>query len=97
MKIHRGMASAAARKVRFALDRYTVPSKGLEEGVEAYVPYSGTVSEVIRRFCDGLRASFGYSGARDIRNLWDAATFGLVTPQGSSELGVHSLDRKAGG
>lgn len=97
MKIHRGMASAAARKVRFALDRYTVPSKGLEEGVEAYVPYSGTVSGVIRRFCDGLRASFGYSGARDIRNLWDAATFGLVTPQGSSELGVHSLVRKAGG
>jgi IMP dehydrogenase/GMP reductase len=97
VKLHRGMASAAARKVRFALDRYSVPSKGLEEGVEAYVPYSRRASEVIGRFCDGLRASFGYSGARNIRDLWTAATFGLVTPQGSTELGVHSLLRKTGG
>jgi IMP dehydrogenase len=94
MKLHRGMASASARKVRFALDRYSVPSKGLEEGVEGYVPYSGTVEEVTSRFCDGLRASFGYSGAKSIRDLWGAAAFGLVSPQGSSELGVHSLSRK---
>ncbi|MDG6957610.1 MAG: guanosine monophosphate reductase [Nitrososphaerota archaeon] len=29
-KVHRGMASAAARKVRFAIDRYSVPAKGLD-------------------------------------------------------------------
>jgi IMP dehydrogenase len=38
-KTHRGMASAAARRVRFAIDRYSVPAKGLDEGVEGYVPY----------------------------------------------------------
>jgi len=94
MKLHRGMASAAARKVRFALDRYSVPSKGLEEGVEGYVPYTGSVAETTARFCDGLRASFGYSGARSIRDLWGIAAFGLMSPQGSNELGVHSLSRK---
>jgi IMP dehydrogenase len=97
MKMHRGMASAAARKVRFALDRYSVPSKGLEEGIEAYVPATGKTVDVITRFCDGLRASFGYAGADGIKDLWRVVAFGLVTPQGSTELGVHSLTPKKGG
>jgi IMP dehydrogenase len=96
MKVHRGMASAAARQVRFALDRYTVPAKGLEEGVEAYVPYSGTAAETLDRLANGLKASFGYSGARGIRDLWAVASFGYVSPQGTSELGVHSLTLKGG-
>ena len=96
MKVHRGMASAAARQVRFALDRYSVPTKGLEEGVEAYVPYSGTTAEALERLASGLKASFGYSGARGIRDLWAVATFGYVSPQGTSELGVHSLTLKGG-
>ncbi len=46
-KTHRGMASAAARRVRFAIDRYSVPAKGLDEGVEAYVPYVGEAGSVV--------------------------------------------------
>ncbi len=94
MKIHRGMASSAARSVRFALDRYSVPAKGLVEGVEAYVEYSGKAEETISRLENGLKASFGYSGARSIPDLWSVASFGYVSPQGSSELGVHSLTLK---
>lgn len=94
MKPHRGMASAAARKARFALDRYTVPAKGLDEGIEAYVPYTGTAAEAVARMCDGLKASFGYAGATSIGRLWVVATFGTVSPAGAGELGAHSLTAK---
>jgi len=91
VKVHRGMASAAARRVRFALDRYSVPAKGLDEGVEAYVPYAGKLSDVIARQENGLRASLGYAGARSIEDLWRTATFGAVSPLGAVELGAHSV------
>ena len=83
MKVHRGMASAAARNVRFALDRYSVPAKGLEEGVEAYVAYSGKAADMIAKIENGLKASFGYSGAKSISDLWSVASFGYVSPQGT--------------
>jgi len=91
MKIHRGMASASARKARYALDRYSLPAKGLDEGVEAYVPYVGKTADVLGNLANGLRASFGYAGARGIRDLWKVASFGLISATGSAELGAHSL------
>jgi IMP dehydrogenase len=94
LKEHRGMASEAARKKRFALDRYSVPTKRLNEGVEGLVPYEGKLSDVAVGFCDGLRAAFGYSGARNITELWKVARFGLVSSQGSEELGVHGILHK---
>jgi IMP dehydrogenase len=94
VKVHRGMASAAARNVRFALDRYSVPAKGLEEGVEAYVAYTGKAADTIAKVENGLKASFGYSGARSVTDLWSVASFGYVSPQGTTELGVHSLTLK---
>ena len=93
-KIHRGMASAAARKVRFAIDRYSVPAKGLDEGVEAYVPYAGRAEEVVHRMEHGLKAAFGYAGAGSIKEMWEKASFGLVTSTGASELGAHSFEVK---
>ena len=96
MKVHRGMASAEARKARFALDRYSVPAKGLDEGVEAYVTYAGPAEDVLGDLANGLRASFGYAGAKSIRDLWGVATFGLVSAVGYTELGVHSLTLKGG-
>lgn len=93
-KTHRGMASAAARKVRFAIDRYSVPAKGLDEGVEAYVPYVGKASGVVANMENGLRAAFGYAGAASVPEMWSRAAFGLVTPAGAMELGAHSLEVK---
>ncbi|QQG48917.1 MAG: guanosine monophosphate reductase [archaeon] len=93
-KIHRGMASAAARKVRFALDRYSVPAKGLDEGVEAYVPYVGKTSDVVARMDNGVRAAFGYAGATSVEGMWKVANFGLMSPIGAGELGAHSLELK---
>ena len=93
-KTHRGMASAAARKVRFAVDRYTVPAKGLDEGVEAFVPYAGKAGEVVAMMQNGLRAAFGYAGARSVEEMWTRASFGTVSAAGSAELGAHSLEVK---
>jgi IMP dehydrogenase len=91
-KVHRGMASAAARRVRFAVDRYSVPAKGLDEGVEAYVPHAGGTGGVISRMENGLRASFGYAGAGCVEEMWSRARFGLVSQAGGQELGAHSLE-----
>ena len=93
-KTHRGMASAAARKVRFAIDRYAVPAKGLDEGVEAYVPYVGSARGVVSAMENGLRAAFGYAGAGNIGELWERASFGSMSAVGSAELGAHSLEIK---
>jgi IMP dehydrogenase len=93
-KIHRGMASAAARKVRFAVDRYAVPAKGLDEGVEAYVPFVGKAEHVVAKMANGLRAAFGYAGAENVQGMWTGASFGLVSTTGERELGAHSLEVK---
>jgi IMP dehydrogenase len=93
-KTHRGMASAAARKVRFAVDRYSVPAKGLDEGVEAFVPYVGRTEGVLARMDNGLRAAFGYAGARSVTDMWSKANFGTVSAVGAGELGVHSIEVK---
>lgn len=93
-KTHRGMASAAARKVRFAIDRYSVPAKGLDEGVEAYVPCVGKAEGVVAVMENGLRAAFGYAGARDVREMWEKASFGSVSAVGAGELGAHSFEFK---
>ena len=93
-KTHRGMASAAARKVRFAMDRYSVPAKGLDEGVEAFVPYVGSTEQVVSKMENGLKAAFGYAGASSIVGMWENATFGSVSAIGSAELGAHSFEVK---
>ena len=94
-KIHRGMASAAARRVRFAVDRYAVPAKGFDEGVEAYVAYSGKAEKVIATMANGLRAAFGYAGAENVQGMWSGATFGVISAIGAGELGAHSLEVKS--
>jgi IMP dehydrogenase/GMP reductase len=94
VKTHRGMASAAARKVRFAIDRYSVPAKGLDEGVEAFVPYVGKAEGVVGMMENGLKAAFGYAGAKSIADMWKKASFGTVSAVGAGELGVHSLEVK---
>jgi IMP dehydrogenase len=93
-KTHRGMASPGARKVRFALDRYSIPAKGLDEGVEAFVPFVGEASGVLENMENGLRAAFGYAGGSSVRGMWENAKFGMVTAMGAEELGAHSLEVK---
>jgi IMP dehydrogenase len=89
-KQYRGMGSRGAMERRFALDRYSRPSKGVEEGVEGLVPYRGSVVEVLAEVAAGLKASLGYAGARDVENAWKAG-LARVTNAGREEARPHDV------
>jgi len=90
-KQYRGMGSPSAMAKRYSLDRYSIPAKGIAEGVEGWVPYRGEVSTVLRELCYGLRAAMGYAGARNIRDLWEKGRFGLLTSAGVEETKPHDI------
>ncbi len=90
-KEYYGMGSAAARQKRFAQDRYSRPSKTVNEGVEGWVPYRGSVSDIVAEFVGGLKAAMGYVGARTIPDMWERARLALVTERGSEEINPHDV------
>jgi IMP dehydrogenase len=85
-KLYRGMGSLSARAKRYALDRYSRPSKEVAEGIEMLIPYKGKVVSIIKEFVGGLKAAFGYAGASTIEDMWTKAKLGRVTPLGRREI-----------
>jgi IMP dehydrogenase len=90
-KQYRGMGSPSAMQARYALDRYSIPTKGIAEGVEGWVPYKGEVSALVHELAEGLRAAMGYAGARHIRELWEKARFECLTALGVQETKPHDV------
>ncbi|MFX1296007.1 MAG: IMP dehydrogenase [Promethearchaeota archaeon] len=90
-KQYYGMGSEAAKQKRYALDRYSHPSKIIAEGVEGWVPYRGPLVETIQEFIGGLKASMGYVGAQTIPELWEKAKLAIVSPAGARELSPHNI------
>lgn len=90
-KQYRGMGSPSAMAKRYSLDRYSMPAKGIAEGVEGWVPYKGEASAVVRELAAGLRASMGYAGAKNIHELWEKARFAMVTAAGAEETRPHDI------
>ncbi len=90
-KEYYGMGSAAARKKRYAQDRYSQPSKTINEGVEGWVPYRGGVTDIVSEFVGGLKAAMGYVGARTIPEMWEKARLALVTERGAQEISPHDI------
>ena len=90
-KEYYGMGSAAARQKRYAQDRYSQPSKTIHEGVEGWVPYRGSVSDIVAEFVGGLQAAMGYVGARTILEMWDKGRLALVTERGAKEISPHDI------
>jgi IMP dehydrogenase len=90
-KQYRGMGSPTARAKRYSLDRYSMPSKGVPEGVEGWVPYKGEVSVVLDELVSGLKASMGYAGARNIQELWSKAKLAALSPSGAEEARPHDI------
>ncbi len=90
-KQYYGMGSEAARQRRFALDRYSQPSKDITEGVEGYVPFRGTVADVLHEFIGGLKAAMGYVGARTIKEMWEKAKFIGISQAGTKETHPHDI------
>lgn len=96
-KQYYGMGSEAAKQKRYALDRYSKPSKSIAEGVEGWVPYRGPLIETVQEFIGGLKASMGYAGATTIPEMWEKAKLAFITPAGSRELSPHDIFLPGGG
>ncbi len=90
-KPYRGMASRGAMEARYAADRYSKPSKAIEEGVEGLVPYRGSALAVVAEFAGGLQAALGYAGAASLAEAWEKGRLARVTPTGSREIKPHDI------
>jgi IMP dehydrogenase len=95
-KIVRGMASLSANMDRrlLASGELAIEEWGevVPEGVEATVPYKGTVVDVIFQLVGGLRSGLSYAGACSIEELWQAAEFIRITPSGMQESHSHDVE-----
>jgi IMP dehydrogenase len=97
-KMYRGMASFYAslgRKYREEGPQ-VVDSDDLNdyvpEGVEAMVPYKGSVVEIIRQLAGGLRSGLSYCGAKTIGEMQKNAEFIKMTSAGYTESQPHDVD-----
>ncbi len=62
------------------------------EGVEALVKYKGPVSGVLDQLCAGIKSGLSYSGAKNIKELWEKAQFIQITGAGLRESGAHDVE-----
>jgi len=92
-KAYRGMGSLQAMRKGEAADRYSQKNseKHVPEGVEALIPYKGSLREVVFQMLGGLRAGMGYIGANNIAALHRKAKFVQITQAGRLESHPHSI------
>ncbi|MBC7770536.1 MAG: IMP dehydrogenase [Phycisphaerales bacterium] len=94
-KSYRGMGSLGAM-ARGSADRYfqkevTDQMKFVPEGIEGRVPFKGPVSNIIHQLIGGLRASMGYVGAANLKEMREKARFVKITSAGLRESHVHDV------
>lgn len=97
-KQYRGMGSIGAMTggAGGAADRYFQESKMkhtklVAEGIEGAVPYKGTIAEILFQLMGGLKASMGYCGSKDIKEMQQKANFVRITSSGIKESHPHDL------
>ncbi len=97
-KMYRGMASFSAslgRKYRensgMSIDNDDL-NDIVPEGVEAMVPYKGSVIEIIRQLVGGVRSGLSYCGAKTISEMNENAEFIKITAAGYKESQPHDVD-----
>ena len=97
-KMYRGMASFYAslgRKYREEGGQ-TADADDLNdyvpEGVEAMVPYKGSVVEIIRQVVGGIKSGLSYCGAKTISEMQSNAEFIKITPAGYTESHPHDVN-----
>jgi IMP dehydrogenase len=95
-KVYRGMASLAAslgRKSKetgsFSLDDDL--NDYVAEGVEAMVPYKGTVTDILKQLTGGVRSGLSYCGAHTIPQMQDNAEFIKMSGAGFAESQPHDV------
>jgi len=89
MKEYRGMASKDAQMSW--RNRSSTP-----EGVASYIPYKGSVVDILRDLEGGIRSGLSYTGARTILELQQKAEWSRQTSAGTVESGTHILTAQGG-
>ena len=95
-KVYRGMASLAAsigRKTKetgsFSFDDDL--NDYVAEGVEAMVPYKGTVVDILKQLSGGVRSGLSYCGAHTITQMQENAEFIKMSRAGFAESQPHDV------
>jgi IMP dehydrogenase len=96
-KIYRGMASFYASLGRKSKETGNVSiSEDLNdyvaEGVEAMVPYKGSVTDIIKQLTGGIRSGLSYCGANTIQQMQENAEFMKMSRAGFAESQPHDVD-----
>jgi len=96
-KIYRGMASFYAALGRKSKETGNVAINDdlndyVAEGVEAMVPYKGTVTDMIKQLAGGVRSGLSYCGAHTIPQMQENAEFIKMSRAGFAESQPHDVD-----
>jgi len=89
MKEYRGMASKDAQMSW--RNRSSTP-----EGVASYIPYKGSVVDILGDLEGGIRSGLSYTGARNLVELHNKAQWSRQTSAGTVESGTHILTAQDG-
>ena len=96
-KIYRGMASLAAARGRKSKETGLVDlgddlNDYVAEGVEAFVPYKGSVTDILTQITGGIRSGLSYCGGHTIQQMQQNAEFIKMSGAGFAESKPHDVD-----
>lgn len=96
VKAYVGMGSLSAMQ-RGSSDRYFQGGvkeldKLVPEGIEATVPYKGSIKDVVYQMLGGVRSGMGYCGCATIEEMHTNAQFVKITGAGLKESHPHDVD-----
>ena len=95
-KVYRGMASLAASIGRKSKETGSMSldddlNDYVAEGVEAMVPYKGTVTDILKQLSGGVRSGLSYCGAHTISQMQENAEFIKMSRAGFTESQPHDV------
>ncbi|AFS81564.1 inosine-5'-monophosphate dehydrogenase [Candidatus Nitrosopumilus koreensis AR1] len=95
-KVYRGMASLAASIGRKSKETGSISldddlNDYVAEGVEAMVPYKGTVTDILKQLAGGVRSGLSYCGAHTIPQMQANAEFIKMSRAGFAESQPHDV------
>ena len=95
-KVYRGMASLAATLGRKSKETGYVSLEDdlndyIAEGVEAMVPYKGSITDILKQLTGGIRSGLSYCGAHSIPQMQENAEFIKMSHAGIAESQPHDV------
>jgi len=95
-KVYRGMASLAASLGRKSKETGNISldddlNDYVAEGVEAMVPYKGSITDILKQLTGGVRSGLSYCGANSIPQMQENAEFIKMSHAGIAESQPHDV------